>query len=253
MGSGQNHTSASPGEYTIVWKFMPDGWARGLSQSKAPGVMPYFVDGEPYRKLQQKEGVELTSYALLCGILLCWFEDENFWIGQTRETMDGFLEALLEDLRRGFGIPSMEEMILNAAASVRDRHGPLHASRMLTAGNNILPTSARIRSDLIHDVWAILEETDEIDRESAFRFIVKVYRGIEFEDVESQMVGRLDYFYLVSLAFLGRRRERDLFFWRTASKRVNHPLLKERMFRLLKDVDLDFHSYRIRKRKELYH
>jgi len=253
MDTEQNRTSVDRGEYTIIWKFMPDNWAMGLSRSQAPGVMPYFVDGGAYGKLQEKERVELTPYALLCGILLSWFETEKFWMGEQRESLHGFLEDVLEDLRQGFDIPSVEEMILNVAASVRDKHGSLPASRMLTAGNNILPGSAKSSSDLLQDVWGVLEETDRVDRESAFKFIVRVYQGIDFKDVNTPVGEVLDYICLVSLSFLERWEERDSFFWQTASKRVSHPLLKERMFKLLEDNHPHFHTYKIWNRKELYH
>lgn len=253
MDTEHNCTPVDRGEYTIIWKFMPDDWAKGISRLQSPGAMPYFVDGEAYRCLQNKEKVELTPYALLCGILLSWFESEKFWMGEQKEPLQRFLSDVLEDLRQVFDIPSVEEMILSVAASVREKHGPLPASRMLTVGNNILPGSAKIRSDLINDVWAVLEGTDQVDRESAFRFIVSVYGGIDFEDLSANAIEVLDYVYMASLAFLGKTDERDTFFWQTASKRVSHPRLKERMFRLLEDCEPKFDTYRVWSRKELLH
>ena len=253
MDTGQNHTAVDPGKYTIVWKFMPDDWARGISQLEAPGIMPYLVDGKAYERLQKEQGTELTAYGLCCGILLFWFEPERFWGGEPPESVHGFLQDVLGDLKRHFGIPSMEKMILGVAASVRGRHGELLASRMLTAGTNILPASSLIRSDLIHDVWALLEATDDIDRESAFGFIVRVYEGIDFDEVDRKAIELLDYVCLVSLALCGKQHEKEAFFWRTVSKRVTHPFFKERSLRLLDDKDPDFNTYRIWNRKELYH
>ena len=77
MSTEQNHTAVDPGKYTIVWKFMPDDWARGISQLEAPGIMPYLVDGKAYEALQKEQGTKLTAYGLCCGILISWFETER--------------------------------------------------------------------------------------------------------------------------------------------------------------------------------
>ncbi len=39
-------------------------------------------------------------------------------MGDKKELLHGFLEDILEDLRRGFEVSSLEEMILNLAANV---------------------------------------------------------------------------------------------------------------------------------------
>ncbi len=70
METGLRCTPVDQGEYTIIWKFMPVGWAKGLSLIESPGVMPYFIDGEAYGELQTKDVVELTPYALFCGVYL---------------------------------------------------------------------------------------------------------------------------------------------------------------------------------------
>ena len=61
----------------MLWKFMPDDWAKGISKLPAPTAMLYFVDGKEYAKRQGKEPIELTPYGLLCGILMNWFETEG--------------------------------------------------------------------------------------------------------------------------------------------------------------------------------
>jgi len=94
--TGQNRMSVDRGEYAVIWKFMPDNWGKGLSRSEAFGVMPYFVDGEAYGRLEVKEAVELTPYRLLCRTLLSWFEPERFWTGGQQEPLHGFPEDVLE-------------------------------------------------------------------------------------------------------------------------------------------------------------
>jgi len=156
-----------------------------------------------------------------------------------------FLKDLLEALRRDFGVDSLETLILDAAAVVRGRHGALLASRILTAGHNLRPASSKIRSDLIRDVWSVLETTEQVDRPSAFAFLVKVYRGIDFAEVDERVVEVLDYICFVALSFLGQFDGRTRFFWGTASKRVQNPVLKRRMLALRADEDPNFADYQI--------
>ena len=46
MDTEHNCTPVDRGEYTIIWKFMPDDWAKGISRLQSPGAMPYFVNAE---------------------------------------------------------------------------------------------------------------------------------------------------------------------------------------------------------------
>ena len=216
----------------------------------APGILPYFVDGEDCAALGRKEAVELTARTLLFGILVSWFEVERFTGAEDPETLRRLLNDLLEALRRDFGCDSLETLILDAAAVVRARHGALLASRMLTAGNNLLPGSARIRGDLMVDVWRVLEATEPVDRPSAFAFLVKVYRGIDLAAVDGRVVELLDYIYLVALSFRGQRDERARFFRGGAAKRVRNAALKRKMLALLADPDPDFENYRIGSNQE---
>lgn len=250
MDIQQDSRAVGVPEYTILWKFMPEGWATGISSREAPGIMPYFVDGEAFSKLQAKEEVELTPYGLLCGLLLSWFETSKFWADRRPDDLHGFLEDVIEDLRRLFQAPSTEEMLLDVAAGVRDKHGSLPASRMLTASNQILPQSSKIRCDLIQDVWMVLEEMEQVDRVSAFAFITKVYQGIDFKALNGRPQEAIEYINLVCLSLQGKLNERDRFFWQHASKRVQHPVLRERMLSLIEDVHPDFDSYRIWSRKQ---
>lgn len=208
MSTEQNHTAVAPGKYTIIWKFMPEGWADGLSSELAPGTMPYFLDGESYERFKKKQGVRLTPYALLCGVLICWLDIGKLCGAEQPEPLHRFLEDLLEDLRKVFGVDSLETMILFAAADIREKHGSILASRILVAGNNVLPRSSKIRSDLIVDMWWILNSLEEVDRDSTLLFIARLYEGIESSAVDETILPLLDYAYFIALRFLGASTDR---------------------------------------------
>lgn len=234
----------APGAYTIIWKFMPNGWAEGVSPEPAPGTMPFFVDGEAYARLQRKESVPLTAYGLLCGILLSWFEPARFGAGSEQQ-LRRFLHDMLRSLQDELAMESLEAMVLGAAARLREDHGPLLASRALTGGHNVLPDSSPIRADLMTDVWTCLETLDNVDRQSAFGFLVRVYRGIDFTAVDGRAVQLLDYMHLVALRLSGETEAAARFFWETGAKRIRNPYLRHQAITLVGDADPDFDDYRI--------
>ena len=240
-------------DHAILWRLMPDDWTNGPFSSEPPDMLPYFVDGEEYEKLTQEQGIGFTPYALLCGILLSWNESGNFWKKKVHVTPHHFLVNMLDNLRRDAGIDSIEEMILKAAASIRDAHDPLLSSRILMAGRSIQPGSVRICCTLILDLWMVLEITDEVDTESALKMIISAYQEGNVFNIMTEVFEVLDYIYLVSLSFLGRSEERDAFFQQTAPRWHYYPALRDLMLKLIKDDDPDFHAYRMWNRREFYH
>jgi hypothetical protein len=203
MAAPRTPIPLDPGEYTIVWKFMPDGWAKDVSELPAPVSMPYFVDGEAYQKVLSKQPAELTPYGLLCGVLLSWFQPNKLWFYGKNDPLQEFLGDLLEELRQGFNRPTVEDMILSVAASMRDNHGSAVASGILTAGVNVIPASKDIRSDLIADVWTVINTADQVDRDSAFRFILEAREGIDLQGMDPRQVDMLDHICREARAFLG--------------------------------------------------
>ena len=229
----------------MVLKFMDDGWADSLTDLEAPIQMPYFVGGDAFERMEQKQGVTLDSYMLICGILKTWFEPDKYCMDGSPDKLREFLFVVLEDIRRVYEADSLEQLILDVASKVRADHGSLPASRILTAGCNIFPNNAFIRSDLIMDVWFILEHTKQVDRANALEMIVAVFSSIDMDALENHLIEVLDYIYMVSLSFLGRSEECNQYFWKTASKRVERPTLKTRMVDLSEGRVEDFEHYRI--------
>ena len=245
MGTEPLPPEIDDGKHAMVLKFMDDGWADSLTDLEAPIQMPYFVGGEAFERLEQKQGITLTSYMLICGILKTWFEPDKYCMDGSPDKLKDFLLVVLDDIRREFNADSLEQLILDVATRVRADHGSLPASRILTAGCDIFPESAFIRSDLIMDVWFILEHTKQVDRPGALEMIVNVFTGVDADTLEDDLVKVLDYIYMVSLSFLERHEECNQYFWQTASKRVEHPKLKTLMVDLSEGRVEDFEHYRI--------
>jgi hypothetical protein len=233
------------GKHAMILKFMDDGWAMPLTDMEAPSQMPYFVGGEAFKRMEQKQGVTLTPDMLLCGILTTWFEPEKYIMPGGREALRTFLIIVLNDLRLKMEIDTLEHLIIREARQVFADHGSLPSVRMLRAGCDILPDSTLIRSDLIMLTWHILEHAPNVDRANAMEMIVSAFSGMDSEVLQDDLVEIIDYVYMVSLAFLKQHEECARFYWRTASKRVRHPILKKRMNELSEDRLEDFERYRI--------
>ncbi len=231
--------------YTIVWYFMPEGWAKEISDHPEMLSMPYLLDGKEYEKYREQQEAALTPHAMLCGILLCWFGNEAFWGQDKSGKVHDFLGDILENLSQDYGGESLEITILDVAADVRNRHDSLMASNILKAGNSILPQSSKIRSDLIIDLWMILETDDNADRLSNCSLMTELFRGIELEALKERPQEALVYINLVCLALLGRTDKRNDFFWQCAGKEIEHPFLRARMHTLMHDIEPELDNYRI--------
>ncbi len=219
--------------YTVVWKFMPQGWASHLSTQPAPAVMPYFVDGLAHRQLRRCEPAHLNDFMLLKGLLHAWLDPLDRWQCARRDTLERFRVALLADMRVGFGFGSTEQLVLRVGRNVRSRNGHLPALKMLMAGHDLVPASAGVRRELITDLWALVRRCDQVDKRIAFDLIRRLYDGLRIEEVESHWADRLDYINLVALSHLGEHEKRNRLFWRVVAKRVRNGAIKRRMIRLL--------------------
>lgn len=233
MSAGSLPTEVDDGRHVMILKFMDRGWAKALTDGEAPAQMPYFVGGEAYERMENHEGVTLTPYMMLCGILTEWFDPCKYAMSAGRKELRKFLLLILDQLREQFGIDTMEEMILNAAGRVRAEHGSLPAIRLLTAGCDILPDSSKIRSDLIIDTWFIIEHAPGVDRPNAMEGIARLFDEIDLAVVMEDLVAVLCYIYMVSLAFLGRRDQCVQFYWHTGAGKVRRAALKKRLTGLI--------------------
>lgn len=218
---------------------MPRDWTRRLDCDRAPERMPYFLAGPALERLDSDESITFDDSMLLRGVLHSWLEPHDRWQIPDREALEVFLDTLLDDMQSRMGHESLELMVLSTSAKVREEHGRLSAMKMLIAGHNLLPLSSEIRSDLIMDLWAIVKACDQIDRESAFDLIRKLYDGIQFEELSEQVFDILDYINFMALSYLGDYKKRNWLFWRVISKRVRHKQLKHRMIKLLNPRPLE--------------
>ena len=215
--------------YTIVWETIPAEWARFRINGPAPALLPHFVSGQR----QAGQELALDETMLFLGVLHTWLDDSPTPIVGGKQVLEPYLKRMLYNLCLRSNFDSLEVMVLALSNGIREHNGRLPALKMLMTGYRLLPRSAAIRSDLIMDLWAVVEASPHVDRACAFQLINRLYEGIEFEKLNEQLFDILDYINFVALSYLGDYQKRNWLFWRVIAKRVRHKELKHRMIRLL--------------------
>ena len=226
-----NPATPAPAGYRLVWRLMPLHWAARFALdpgAHVPPVLPHLVpaDGSGGFRLE----------GLAAGILLGWAETARFgWSGAPRR-LHRLLAQVLAALVPALGHPSLEALVLAAAAPVRARHGARPAARMLTAGLNLVPESTALRVQLLLELGALLERVEGGERASVAGFFTRVHAGLDPRALPPAALEHLDYPYLAALTALGQLEARNRFFWRTAIPRARDPVLRARMIGLVREA-----------------
>jgi hypothetical protein len=228
--------------YKIVWAVLPNKGLRTSTRRALPQLAPYLVEaaGDPREEPQSE--MALNNDTLFRGVLHEWLTPRHPRTSSDPARWHLALRYLLEDLRGHSGFASLELMALVHATQVREQSGHLPALKMLMTAHQLLKRSTEIRSDLVLDLWALVENVEDLDRESAFVLIRQLYDGIRFEALREDVTDQLDYANFVALSYLGDYQRRNWLFWRTISKRVRHKHLKYRMIHLLNLKSTELHG-----------
>ncbi|MHB8135430.1 MAG: hypothetical protein ACYDH1_14555 [Anaerolineaceae bacterium] len=172
------------------------------------GYLPFFVSGTDHERLENKEEIELREEHLLKGILYGINEEEKKGVFWDAERGKETYRYLLEKLGKGFGFDSLENLILSVAASARSKNGHAVSYSMLLTGNELLPDSSQIKSDLISDIWMILSEANNRDfYEEGLRKIVDLIYQVKMEDVIPGAREMIAYFGFTALMLLGMEEQ----------------------------------------------
>lgn len=147
-------------DYCLVWQecHTDENLAERFFVPIFTGKLSFFLSGDDLSSFELEGKVRLREEQLLKGIFYGLFEMENDpkpW--HQSEDKKTYL-YLLDVLGKGFGFDDPEKMILDGAASMRDKNGNNASRVVLHTGLKLLPFSSKIRSDLICDSWALISE-----------------------------------------------------------------------------------------------
>jgi hypothetical protein len=188
--------------YSIVWQECGPN-SRIAERFHVPGYdgfLPFFIWGDELTSLEHKEKVELREEHLLKGILYGLYEFDhhpNPWL--QKEDRDTLL-YLLDVLGNGFRFESPEKMILDIAFDVRIENGNRASRTILEVGKELIPRSAKIKSDLICDLWEMLADHDKVILEE----IVSLIPEIQLDDITSDAKEVICYYGLCAIILLGK-------------------------------------------------
>jgi len=219
--------------YAIVWKPVPSTWTMFDSNGPVPELLPYLLYGNALVRHQSSQRVTLDEQMLLLGLLYVGWEAGSGLPATSNGSRPRDIKEMIYRLCLRSRFDSLEEMVLVLSGKIRRDNGRLPALKILISGCRLLPRSAEIRSELILDVWALVEASEKVDRQSAFQLIINLHEGIDFERLNEQVFDILDYIHFVALSYLGDYQKRNWLFWRVIAKRIRHKGLKHRMIRLL--------------------
>jgi len=194
--------------YSIVWQKCGTN-SRAAERFFVPGYegyLPFFIWGDELDAFEKKEKVEFREEHLLKGILYGLYEFDHHpkpW--HHKKDRETFL-YLLDVLGNGFEFDSPEKMILDIAYGVREKNGNGASRIVLETGNNLIPQSSRIKSDLICDLWAVISEHGE--KIELFEEIIRLVDKIDFAEIHSDAKEIVCYYGLCSMVFL--KNENDI-------------------------------------------
>lgn len=188
--------------YSIVWQECGTN-SRHAERFYVPGYegyLPFFVWGQELERLENKQSVELREEHLLKGILYGLYEfDHNPKPWHQKKDLETLL-YLLDVLGNGFKYENPEKMILDVAYNVREKNGNGASRIILEVGNNLMPQSSKIKSDLVCDLWAVISEQEE--SKELLNEIITLIDQMDLSDIHPDAKEIVCYYGLCALVFL---------------------------------------------------
>lgn len=222
-------------KYSTVWQICGNNSqiAERFFVPGYDGYLPFFVWGEDLEALERKEKVELREEHLLKGILYGLYEfDRNPKPWHRKEDRETLL-FLLEVLGNGFKYENLEKMILDIAYSIKEKNGSRASRIVLEVGNDLIPQSSKIKSDLICDLWAVIVVSGK--ESILFEEIIKLVKNIDLEEIHSDAKEVVCFYGLCALVFLGKDEEIISYLEEYVYPNISMDLLKHKIKALLEN------------------
>jgi hypothetical protein len=214
-------------------------WGNGIAQRfHVPGYdgyLPFFLWGEELEAFESRREVELREEHLLKGILYGLYEFENdpkpWHRGEDKKT----LLYLLDVLGNGFKFESPERMVLDVAAGLRKEIGSVGSRIILEVGKNLIPASAKIKSDLICDSWAVVAENE--GQNQLFDEIIDLVAETNLEEIRPDAKEIICYYGLCAIVLQGRWDEISAYLSKHVYPNVSTSKLKIQIKALLENPE----------------
>ncbi|MEO6865026.1 MAG: hypothetical protein ABI229_06220 [Gemmatimonadaceae bacterium] len=219
--------SIAKASFAMIWRNFretsPTNRRLGPSQVVS---FPYMLEGDARQAMQAGQRVALGPVELLRGIMIGYLD-----LPPVVDVSKPHLRDALDDLVTLLSAPSLEILLIDAAADMRERHSMESARIALETGMTILPQSSLMRSDYIMTTWSAITSRAgmaDFGLEESQRLcgdIVTAYSSIDLDIVEPDAVEFVVYAQLVALSYLRRQSERDQFAAHQAVEYIRRPAL----------------------------
>ena len=140
---------------------------------------------------------------------------------------------LLDVLGNGFECEDPEKMILDVAPDLRETNGSDTSRIVLEVGAELIPTSSKIKSDLICDLWAMVSDSEE--ESSLLEEIVDLVQKTTLNEVNSYAKELICYYGLCAMVFLDREDEIDSYLSEYVFPNISMGKLKTKIRDLLEN------------------
>lgn len=194
-------------KFSIVWQEFSSGSdiAKRFWVEDKEGFLPFFIEGENLKKLENKERIKLNELMLLRGILVGLGQKAKLFVPKEN---DELLICLLPILREGFRIPSIEMMILDLAFNLKNNISTYSSYLALKGGLKVISNSDMIRSDLLNIIWELWEENPE----NGYNLMEEVIENFEKINLEGILPGAIEmivYITFIALFFKQPKKIND--------------------------------------------
>ncbi|PWN06474.1 hypothetical protein [Rhodohalobacter mucosus] len=179
-------------EYSIIWiPFSKDSDVGQRIMDSKDFALPYFVDGNDKQQFEESNPGGLSPVHLLRGILV-GYSDEPPIVDTS--TFKQKAKVILMDLQNHFDYDSLEDLILNISAFIRQENGDTASFEALLTGTKICPESSKIKFDCCTDLYNLLEREQFHDKEWGKKKLGELLYQIERDKINPTFVSYIDTF-----------------------------------------------------------
>ena len=172
--------------YRIIWKHFDKASSIGKHLvAKENFSLPYFLTDEDLKMFEKKENVNLNSIHLVKGLLVGYFD-------KPEEVDTNFAKAIaktiiLEQIVT-FKAATLENLILDLSAFLRDSYGQIVSLQALMAGIELLPESSAIKYDCCIDLINCIDDNELDDKISAIQKLKLILTSIELNSLNPDLL-----------------------------------------------------------------
>lgn len=163
--------------YSIIWKhFEKDSDIGDRLKAQERFSLPYFIDGIDKKNFEKKLPTSLNPLHLIKGLLVGYFDKPP---GTNTEFAKQKTKQILTENLETFKSESLENLILDFSAHLRQQHDQEASLQALMTGVELVPDSDGIKYDCSLDLYSCLEDDSLKDRVAGIQKLTELLDSID--------------------------------------------------------------------------